>query len=284
MKVHQLMQPGCRRGCLLDACHMLDSLQHADVGHQACHAWADNWLQCMLPPQIASEILWTMVGRDVDVRRSLAMHGGLADLLRLTHSSNGDVGAVAVMCLAAYARDVSTSAAPTSPPPGAQGQPDPSSTAEQPGGAGADTSSAIKRDSVSGSVQGSTLGGGSTAHPGAGATSTSSTPLPSAPAPPPPERKIGGGASLLLDSGESLGVVQELMGLMGDLLGLYSSGVDLLGSGGHSLLEVMEVSHRAGQGCTSLSPPVAEAALILGAPSHSTASHLLSYSDKSPRS
>jgi hypothetical protein len=61
---------------------------------------------------------------------------------------------------------------------------------------------------------------------------------------------------MLLDSGESLGVVQELMGLMGDLLGLYSSGVDLLGTGGHSLLEVMEVGRKGASNIAFASRPV----------------------------
>lgn len=49
-----------------------------------------------------------MLGRDRAVRATLASAGGLHDLLDLTHASNGDVGAAAVLCLAAYARDVGT--------------------------------------------------------------------------------------------------------------------------------------------------------------------------------
>ncbi len=67
----------------------------------------------MLASQLAGEVLWTMVGRDREVRVSLASHGALPKLMTLTRSRNPGVSAPALLCLAAYAWDAGA-------PPGQQ--------------------------------------------------------------------------------------------------------------------------------------------------------------------
>ncbi|KAJ9508469.1 hypothetical protein QJQ45_011999 [Haematococcus lacustris] len=203
-----------------------------------------------LPPQddpsvhqkLAAEALWTMVGRDVHVRRSLALHRGLSSLLDLTLSANGDVGAAAVLCLAAYARDTAevTATAPgLAPPPLPEApspalSPSPGRMTPDPGGAGAGGEG----------EEGGGAGLRALLPPvlGQEQAQEQAVRLPALDAGPwgPQGCCVKQGVAMLVESGQCMLVVHELLALLDDLLGLFQSGVDMLGSGGHTLLGVME--------------------------------------------
>ncbi|KAJ9510228.1 hypothetical protein QJQ45_015704, partial [Haematococcus lacustris] len=183
-----------------------------------------------------------MVGRDVHVRRSLALHRGLSSLLDLTLSANGDVGAAAVLCLAAYARDTAdvTATAPGLAPPPPPEAPFPALSTSpgrltpDPGGAGAGGEG----------EEGGGAGLRALLPPvlGQEQAQEQAVRLPALDAGPwgPQGCCVKQGVAMLVESGQCMLVVHELLALLDDLLGLFQSGVDMLGSGGHTLLGVME--------------------------------------------